>query len=94
MSKSPVTPLTLMSASWSRSRTTASHARHANPLGALFGDFSGFKIVDHLGSNVEFVPFVMGLTRGFPLGERGLYYHWRTGSGVVKPNALRYLEVK
>ena len=29
-----------------------------------------------------------------PLGVRGLYYYWRTGAGVIAPNALRYLEVK
>jgi HK97 family phage major capsid protein len=61
---------------------------------AILGDWSGFKIVDHLGSNVEFIPHIMGTVNNYPIGARGLYYYWRCGSGVVKANAFRYLEVK
>ena len=58
------------------------------------GDFrSAFKIVDRIGMSVELVPHVMGANQR-PLGVRGLYAFWRTGSGVVALNALRYLEVK
>jgi HK97 family phage major capsid protein len=52
-----------------------------------------YRIVDRLGGTAELVPFVMNTT-GLPSGARGIYYYWRTGSAVVNPNALRYLEVK
>ena len=29
-----------------------------------------------------------------PLGVRGLHVYWRTGAGVIAPNARRYLKVK
>jgi len=59
------------------------------------GDFrTGFKIVDRIGMQAEFIPHIFGLARGYPTGQRGLYCYWRTSSGVVAPNALRYLEVK
>jgi HK97 family phage major capsid protein len=60
----------------------------------IAGDFkAGFRIIDRLGSTAEIVPHVM-TTTGLPSGARGIYYYWRTGSAVVVPNALRYLEVK
>jgi hypothetical protein len=43
--------------------------------------------------SAELIPHMMGATR-LPLGVRGLYCYWRTGPGVIAPNALRYLEVK
>jgi HK97 family phage major capsid protein len=57
------------------------------------GDFrTGFKIVDRLGMTIEVIPHLF--TNNMPSGERGFYGYWRTGSAVVAPNALRYLEVK
>jgi HK97 family phage major capsid protein len=59
------------------------------------GDFRrGFTIVDRLGMTAELIPHLFGPTNRFPLGQRGLYTYWRSGSAVVAPNALRYLEVK
>jgi HK97 family phage major capsid protein len=52
-----------------------------------------FRIVDRLGATAEIIPHVM-TTTGLPSGARGIYYYWRTGSAVVAPNALRYLEIK
>jgi HK97 family phage major capsid protein len=60
----------------------------------IMGDFgTGYKIVDRLGLTAELIPHMLGATR-LPLGVRGLYCYWRTGAGVIAPNALRYLEVK
>jgi HK97 family phage major capsid protein len=58
------------------------------------GDFrQGFKVIDRLGMTAELLPHMLGTNR-LPLGVRGLYVYWRTGSGVVATNAFRYLEMK
>ena len=54
--------------------------------------FEGFTIADRIGMVVSNVPHLFGATRR-PTGESGLYAFWRTGSKVIIPNALRYLEV-
>jgi HK97 family phage major capsid protein len=60
----------------------------------IMGDFkTGYKIVDRIGMQAELIPHMLGTNR-LPLGVRGLYCYWRTGAGVIAPNALRYLEVK
>jgi HK97 family phage major capsid protein len=60
----------------------------------LAGDFkAGVLICDRLGMSVEIVPHIFGATNRFPTGQRGLFAIYRTGSGVVAPAALRYLEV-
>jgi HK97 family phage major capsid protein len=61
----------------------------------LGGDFrAGFKIVDRLGMTAEVISHALDVTNNMPTGERMLYCYWRTGSAVVAPNALRYLEIK
>jgi HK97 family phage major capsid protein len=58
------------------------------------GDWkAGFVIGDRLGFTLEVIPWLVGVTSRFPTGQRGLLALWRTGSAVVVPNALRYLEV-
>lgn len=58
------------------------------------GDFrTGFKIVDRIGGQAEFIQNLFGAS-GRPTGQRGLFYWWRCSSGVQAVNALRYLEVK
>ena len=60
----------------------------------LAGDFqTGFLVTDVVGARVEIVPNLFGATNRFPTGQRGLVMFWRTGAGVIVPNALRYLEV-
>jgi HK97 family phage major capsid protein len=59
----------------------------------IVGDWKHFLIADRIGSTVELVPHVFGSANRFPIGARGLYYYWRTGSEVLAPNAFRYLEV-
>jgi HK97 family phage major capsid protein len=59
----------------------------------LAGDFKQFVIGDRLGFTLELVPHLFGPTSRFPTGQRGLLAIWRTGSAVVVPNGLRYLEV-
>jgi HK97 family phage major capsid protein len=59
------------------------------------GDFSGFTIVDRLGTTVEIIPHLFTASQGLlPSGQRGFYCMGRSGSGVTMPNAFRYLEVK
>jgi HK97 family phage major capsid protein len=58
----------------------------------IYGDFRHFVIADRLGSQVEIVQHLMGTNR-MPIGARGLYYLWRSGSDVTAQNAFRYLEV-
>jgi HK97 family phage major capsid protein len=59
----------------------------------IYGDFKSYLIADRIGGTVELIPHLLGSNRR-PLGARGLFYYWRTGAGVINPNALRYLEVK
>jgi HK97 family phage major capsid protein len=64
----------------------------------LAGDFkTGFVIADRIGAQIEPVQHVFGATNRYPIGARGLYFYWRTGSTVVSTTAnapLRWLEVK
>lgn len=60
----------------------------------ILGDWSGFVVADRIGAQVELVPHIFGSASRFPQGERGLYFYWRTGTCVLKPNAFRYLEMK
>jgi len=61
----------------------------------LGGDLkTGYRIVDRIGGTIEIIPHLFGAAQGnLPTGQRGAYFYWRVGGGVVAPNALRYLEV-
>lgn len=43
--------------------------------------------------SVELVPHILGSNR-LPMGARGLFAFWRTGSAVVNVNAYRVLVIK
>jgi predicted phage gp36 major capsid-like protein len=58
---------------------------------AIWGDWSGFTIVDRFGAQIELIPHLFGATNRFPTGQRGILYIWRSSSGVTKPNALRLI---
>jgi HK97 family phage major capsid protein len=73
--------------------TMASTGASGNKI-ALLGDFSGYKVCDRIGGTIEVIPHLFGPTNRFPIGARGVYYYWRCGTTVQKPNALRYLELK
>jgi HK97 family phage major capsid protein len=73
--------------------TMASTGASGNRI-ALLGDFSGYKVVDRIGATIEVIPHLFGATNRCPIGARGFYFYWRTGTVVQKPNALRYLELK
>jgi predicted phage gp36 major capsid-like protein len=60
---------------------------------AVLGDWGGVAIVDRLGAQIELVPQLLGATNRFPTGQRGIFMYWRSGTGVIAPNKLRYLEV-
>jgi HK97 family phage major capsid protein len=61
----------------------------------IAGDFSGYTIVDRLGTTAELIPHLFTASQGLlPSGQRGLYMYGRTGAGVTMPNAFRYLELK
>jgi HK97 family phage major capsid protein len=55
----------------------------------LSGDFQQCAIVDRLRTSVELVPHIFGATGRRPIGSRGFYMHWRTGSGVLIAHAFR-----
>jgi HK97 family phage major capsid protein len=58
----------------------------------IAGDFrAAMTIADRIGMSVELVPHLVGASFR-PTGQRGLFAYWRTGSKVVVPEALRYLE--
>jgi HK97 family phage major capsid protein len=60
----------------------------------IAGDWSGYNVVDRLGVTAELIPHLFTASQGLlPSGQRGLYMYGRTGAGVTKPNAFRYLEV-
>ena len=59
---------------------------------AIIGDFKNFLIADRLGFSVELIPHLFGAANRFPTGQRGLVAFWRSGSGVLVPNAFRYGE--
>jgi predicted phage gp36 major capsid-like protein len=60
----------------------------------VVGDWSKFPIADRIGGTFEFVPLLLGATNRFPTGQHGACYYWPVASGVLAPNAFRYLEVK
>jgi HK97 family phage major capsid protein len=59
------------------------------------GDWqTGFLVCERLGMTVEIVPHIFGPAQGnLPTVQRGVLCFYRTGAGVIAPNALRYLEV-
>ncbi len=60
----------------------------------LLADWSGYVIADRIGAQVEVIQHLFGAANRFPIGARGFYYFWRTGTVISKPNAFRYLELK
>jgi HK97 family phage major capsid protein len=60
----------------------------------IAGDWSGYTVVDRLGTTAELIPHLFTSSQGLlPSGQRGLYIYGRTGAAVTMPNAFRYLEV-
>ncbi len=57
-----------------------------------FGDFSRFLVLDRVGMQVEVVQHLLGSNRR-PLGMRGLYCYWRSGSKLLTPGAVKTLKV-
>jgi hypothetical protein len=47
---------------------------------AIYRDFSDFLIADRIGGTIELIPHLFGATNRYPVGQRGLYYHWRVGA--------------
>jgi len=59
---------------------------------AVYGDFSGFRIADRIGTQIELIGNLFGAANRLPTGQRGLLLWGRTGTGVIVPNKFRYLE--
>ncbi len=57
----------------------------------LLGDFSQFVIVDRIGATAEFIPHLFATANNRPSGERGVFFRFRSGSGVVNSNAFALL---
>jgi HK97 family phage major capsid protein len=57
----------------------------------VFGDFSSYYIVRHVGMAVEFIPHMFDISTGRPVGARGWYAYWRTGAEPVSNKGFRIL---
>ena len=66
---------------------TATH----RPL--IVGDWRQFLILDRWGGIVEYIPHLFATANNLPSGQRGFFYHWRSGSDVATINAFRMLKV-
>jgi HK97 family phage major capsid protein len=76
-------------------RETSEMTADTTTTGALpliFGDFSGYFVVDHLQSFM-LSDNVIDVVTGRPTGERLLHMAWRVGGKVIVPQALRILEI-
>jgi HK97 family phage major capsid protein len=60
----------------------------AADYGLLSGDFQQYAIVDRVGTNIEFVPVIVGANQR-PTGQRGFLMHWRVGADALIPDAFR-----
>jgi len=67
-------------------------AATANNYVLAYGDWQNFVIVDRIGTQLEFIPNLVGANRR-PSGQRGAFLWFRTGSDVVVPQAFRMLDV-
>jgi HK97 family phage major capsid protein len=56
----------------------------------VFGDFQNYVIADRIGTTVEFVPHLFGVS-GRPTGQRGWYAYARVGGDSVNDGAFRIL---
>lgn len=73
---------------------TYNPAATANNYVLIYGDVAaGFFIVDRIGATLELIPQLFGTTNGRPTGERGAVLWFRTGSKVVRTQALRMLDI-
>jgi len=80
---------------WSTMTTAAASGEQTDAIPLIVGDFrEAVTIGDRLGGTVEVVPHVLDPTTGYPTGQRGILFWWRSGVVVHNPNALRFLEVK
>jgi HK97 family phage major capsid protein len=58
----------------------------------LYGDFQQFVIASRIGATLELIPNVVGSNRR-PVGKRGAFLWWRTGSDVMVDSAFRVLNI-
>lgn len=59
-----------------------------------FGDFDQFVILDRIGMAVEVVPHIFDVTNNRPIGARGFFAYWRTGSDWLTSNAFKALHIE
>ena len=53
---------------------------------AIWGDWSGFTIVDRFGAQIELIPHMFGATNRFPTGGARDFVHLAIFVGIAKPN--------
>lgn len=53
-----------------------------------------YVIYDRIGGQIELVPHLFGTTNGHPTGQRGFYYHFRTGANTTVDTAWRLLQAE
>jgi HK97 family phage major capsid protein len=63
----------------------------ANPV-LVYGDFENYVIADRIGTQIQYIPFLMGANRR-PTGQVGWYAYARTGADSVQDGAFRMLDV-
>jgi HK97 family phage major capsid protein len=59
----------------------------------VYGDLSQFVITDRIGMAVEFIPHLFSTSHNRPIGQRGWFAYYRTGSDLVNPTGVRALAV-
>jgi HK97 family phage major capsid protein len=74
------------SSGWTSATTTGSTV-------LTYGDYSHFRIVDRLGSQVEIINHLFGASNRYPTGQRGVYFYWRCTSLPLDTSAFVSLKV-
>jgi hypothetical protein len=65
----------------------ADESHHHGQRLAIWGDWSGFTIVDRLGAQIELIPHLLGAANRFPTGAARDLVHLAIFLDVTKPNA-------
>ncbi|MCH7669783.1 MAG: phage major capsid protein, partial [Acidobacteria bacterium] len=68
-------------------------AQTADNFILLCGDFKEYRIVDRVGSTLEFIPQLFATGNNRPSGQRGFVYWWRVGADVTHIDAFRLLNI-
>lgn len=65
----------------------------SNDYVLLLGDVQQYRVIDRIGTSIQFVPVVFGTSGGRPKGTAGWFAMKRTGADVLTSNAFKLLKV-